>query len=106
MNRSYLVAIARTVPTDEDPRGFKLYGHVTVIATTEAEAAALVERHLAEKKPLGFSEREIRKKNPKRTPWVPGLRLLYLFGGGPDFGGRPCGVESDDQPAPAGDIPF
>ncbi len=105
-NRCYTARIVRTVPVKEDPRGFALYGHLGVIATNEAEAEALVEQHLSERKSLGFSEREIRKKNPRRTPWVPGLRILYLTGGYLDTNGRPFGVESDDQPEAPNDIPF
>src|SRR5262249_33371098 len=92
MNRSYTAVITRPVSRDQDPRGFRVYGHLSVIATSEDEARALVEQHIAERKPLGFSEREIRKENPKRTPWVPGLRVFYLIGGEPDRNGCPFGV--------------
>lgn len=65
------------------------YSHIRVVATSEAEARQMAEQHLAEKKPLGFSEREIRRMNPKRTPWKPGVTIRYID--------RPIKV-SDDRP--------
>ena len=45
---------------------------------------------------LGFTEREIRKANPKRTPWVPGLAVWYLLGGSRLHEDRPIGVVFDE----------
>jgi hypothetical protein len=71
------------------------FGHLYVIATDEEEARKLVEQHLFEQKPLGFSEREMRKRNPKRTPSAPGLRIGYFFPGIPVEDGAKIGVVND-----------
>jgi hypothetical protein len=54
---------------------FKRYSALEVVAESEPEARKLVQEHLRQRKPLGFSERQMLKKNPKRTPWKPGLRI-------------------------------
>jgi hypothetical protein len=79
MKRRYLAIIGYDAPTSERPMAVKRYGHLAVIARSESEATRLLERHFSERKPLGFSEREIRKINPKRTPWRPGLKVLYFL---------------------------
>jgi hypothetical protein len=78
MKRYYYTAFL-LAPDPKIPGEFRHYSHLRVIATCEAEARALVERHLAERKPLGFSEAEIRKPYPKRTPWTPGIKIFYIM---------------------------
>ncbi len=73
----------------------RMYSHLRVIATSEKEARDLVEKHLSEKKPLGFSEREMRKRNPKRTPWIPGLSFRYFLGTVRVEDAEPIGVICD-----------
>ena len=68
------------------------YSHLDVIATDELEARTLVDNHLFERRPFGFSEREIRKVNPKRTPWKTGLRLGLLYERIEVTDNRPIGV--------------
>jgi hypothetical protein len=79
MKRRYLALIACPAPTREHPKAVRLYGHIRVIATSKSEAITLVEQHLQKRRPLGFSEHEIRKPNPKRTPWIPGLKVFQVM---------------------------
>jgi hypothetical protein len=74
---------------------FRFYSGVLVNATSEDEARQFVTEHLREKKPLGFSEREIRKKNPKRTPWKEGLTIAYVSPMGVSNKGAVKGVVCD-----------
>jgi hypothetical protein len=71
------------------------YAAWTFVAESESAARALAEKHLEERKPFGFSEREIRSINPQRTPWVPGLKVVGVYNQGPH-------VEDDDRD----EIPF
>ncbi|MFO0842376.1 MAG: hypothetical protein U0797_08230 [Gemmataceae bacterium] len=105
MKQNFTVRISLDVSRSVDPRGFVLYGFLSAVATSEEEARALIEQHLAEGRPLGFSERELRKRNPRRTPWRPGLKVLYFLFSSPVPDDRPIGVESDDD-ADRDDIPF
>lgn len=104
MKRSFWAVIGYDAPTREQPNAAQRYGQLDVIATSEDEARTLIERHLAEGKALGFTEREIRKKNPKRTPWRPGLKLLYFFASHPVEDDCKTGVVFDDEHDPR--IPF
>jgi hypothetical protein len=74
---------------------FSFYSGVRVNADSEEEARKLVLEHLRQRKPLGFSEREIRKRNPKRTPWKPGLQIMYVSKGGTANQGDVKGVVCD-----------
>jgi hypothetical protein len=104
MKSSFWAVIGYDAPTRERPNAVHRYGHLDVIATSEEEARILVEQHLAEGKALGFTEREIRKKYPKRTPWRPGLRVLYFFTSHPVDDNRKTGVVFDEEHDPQ--IPF
>jgi hypothetical protein len=104
MKRNFTARISLDVPKSEDPRGFVLYGFLSAVATSEQEARALIENHLAEGRPLGFSERELRRRNPRRTPWRPGLKVLYFLCSYPVRDNCPIGVEPEVDTA--GDIPF
>jgi hypothetical protein len=70
----------------------RFYSGLWVVATSEAEARKLVEEHLALKRSLGFSEREIRKRNPRRTPWQPGCFICRVSGDSPSDQSDPIGV--------------
>jgi hypothetical protein len=70
----------------------RFYSGLYVIARSEAEARKLIEEHLAQKRSLGFSEREIRKRNPKRTPWAPGCFIYHVSDLGNANPGDPLGV--------------
>jgi hypothetical protein len=86
-------------------RGTRLYSHLYVIATSEEEARQLVEQHLAERKPLGFSEAEIRRHNPRRTPWKPGLRIHFIMDSGPVEDGCKIGVVLENEQEEGQGIP-
>jgi hypothetical protein len=97
MKMSFTAAIVYDAPTREHPKAVKCHGYLTAIARNEEEARSLIEQHLAERKPLGFTEREIRKMNPKRTPWIPGLEFLYFLSGYEVSDEEKIGVVFDDD---------
>src|SRR5262245_8538774 len=103
MRRNFTARISLDVPRSVDARGFVLYGFLSAVATSEEEARALIEKHLADEGPLGFSESELRKPNPRRTLWRPGLKIFYFLGSTPVPDSRPIGVESEDDTT---DLPF
>ena len=70
----------------------RFYSGLYVVASSEAEARQLIEKHLALKRSLGFSERAIRSRNPKRTPWQPGCFIYHVMDLGPANEGDVIGV--------------
>jgi hypothetical protein len=97
--------IGYLAPTAEKPKARRNYGHLDLIATAEKGARKIVKDHLAAKKPLGFTEEEIRKPNPKRTPWRPGLELLYFMSTLPVDDHHKVGVVLENEEADP-DTPF
>src|SRR5262245_26516044 len=87
-------------------RGTRHYSHLRVIATSDEEARQLVEQHLAERNPLGFSEAEMRRLNPRRTPWKPGLRIHFIMDGGPVGDGCKIGIVLENERDEGRGIPF
>lgn len=79
MKRHYTAFLI--APNPKNPGTFRSYSHLPVVASSKAEARAIVEQHLADRKPLGFSEAAIRRPNPKQTPWIPGLRVFFILEG-------------------------
>jgi hypothetical protein len=75
----------------------RLYSHLYVIASSEKHAREIVLQHLADRKPLGLSEAQIRRKNPKRTPWKPGLWVHSVLGGHPVSDDRKIGVVLENE---------
>jgi hypothetical protein len=103
--KRYCAIIGYPDPTVENPKAHRSYGHLDLIATSEKEARKIVKNHLAAKKRLGFTEEEIRKPNPSRTPWRPGLELLYFMSTLPVEDDRQVGVVLENEEADP-DIPF
>lgn len=102
----FCAVIVLPAPTKRHPRAVKTYGYLDVIAPSEAEAKTIVERHLSEQRPLGFTEAEIRKPNPKRTPWRPGLELWTFLPGHPVNDDCPIGVVLENEGKDGSEIPI
>jgi hypothetical protein len=77
--------------------GRRLYSHLYVIASSEEHAREIVLQHLADRKPLGLSEAQIRRKNPRRTPWRPGLWVHFVLGGHRVSDDRKIGVVLENE---------
>lgn len=95
MKYRYTAVLICPAPTPANPRAMRHYSYVYVIATSKDHATALVQKHLDERKPLGFTEREIRKMNPKRTPWKEGVRIESIWDGSPANDSDEIGVVCD-----------